>query len=106
MSDDRSVKEDGDLAASIAAGYSQIAGAAVMHVAKLRGVKLQADIVIQARADLSSGKMAIRLTVHVKDATAREIALAALSMMPSTTDRGDLVLADFTVGCVSGSQKE
>ena len=72
-----------------------------MHIAKLRGVTLQSDVVIQARADLSSGRMSIHLTVHVKDATAREIALTALSMMPSTTDRGDPVLVDFTVGCAS-----
>ncbi len=93
----RSDVAEGDLAASFAAGYAQLVGAALVHLSRSRGVELGSDVAVQARADMSADRISVRLTVHVSEPRAREAVLAALSMLPSTTDRGDLVLSEVVV---------
>lgn len=100
MSDERSTESD-RLAASIATGYAQIVGAAVLVTARMRGIALGSDVAIQAKADLSSDRMSIKLTIHVRDLATREIARSAMAMLPSVTSRGDLVLVSYTVTVVA-----
>lgn len=93
----RSDVAEGDLAASFAAGYAQLVGAALVHLSRSRGVELGSDVAVQARADMSADRISVRLTVHVSEPRARDAVLAALSLLPSTTDRGDLVLSEVVV---------